>query len=254
MSLNDGLREAFRREAQVLDGVDVDAYRQFDQDPLEPIIGLGPRDAPVGVFGRDPGKQEVKWGEPFIGSGGQKVREGLYLAMYGEPLPDFEASREVGRHIFWANTVPYKPTGNKAWSMAVKKRFQPLMAELMVTHWQGREVITLGREAFLWFGIHQPREVRQALEDFWGREDRFETRHTTTLTLNDGREATFELAPLPHPSPLNQAWFKRFPGLLKARLEQLGVARRVAECKGLIRTIGHAPTAQKDDRNGAEQE
>ena len=91
MQLNDTLREAFRHEAQTLDGIDIEAYRHFDKDPCEPIIGLGPRDAPVGFFGRDPGRQEVKWGEPFIGSGGQKVREGLYRHLYGEPLPDFEA-------------------------------------------------------------------------------------------------------------------------------------------------------------------
>ncbi|EPC01968.1 hypothetical protein L861_20160 [Litchfieldella anticariensis FP35 = DSM 16096] len=225
MSLDDTLRQAFRREARMLDGIDVDTYRQFDRDPFEPIIGLGPRDAPVGFFGRDPGKQEVKWGEPFIGSGGQKVRQGLYLALQGEPMPDFEASREVGRHVFWANTVPYKPVGNKAWPMSVKKRFQPLMAELLVGCWQGRKVITLGREVFLWFGINQPRKVRQALDEYWRREDRFEASHTTTLALEDGRKATFELAPLPHPSPLNQIWFKRFPQLLKVRLEQLGMGK-----------------------------
>ncbi len=228
MTLDASLHNAFRHEAEATQGIDTASYAEFERDPLEPIIGLGPRDAPVGFFGRDPGKQEVRWAEPFIGSGGQKVRQGLYRTMYGEPMPDFDASREVGRHVFWANTVPYKPIGNKAWSMAVKKRFQPLVAEMLMTHWQGRELITLGREAFLWFGIHQSRDVRQALEAFWQRDDRFEACHTTTLCLEDGREATFELAPLPHPSPLNQAWFKRFPELLQARLEQLGVARCLA--------------------------
>lgn len=227
MQLNDELKAAFRREAQALEGIDVEAYRHFDKDPCEPIIGLGPSDAPVGFFGRDPGRQEVKWGEPFIGSGGQKVREGLYHTIHGRSLPDFEASREIGRHVFWANTVPYKPSGNKAWSMAVKKRFQPLMAEVLINHWQGRELITLGREAFLWFGINQSREIRQALEAFWAREDRFEASHTTTLALEDGREADFRLAPLPHPSPLNQTWYKRFPDLLEARLDALGVAGKL---------------------------
>lgn len=228
MRLSDPLREAFRAQARELDGIDAETYRAFDKDPREPIIGLGPRDAPLGFFGRDPGRQEVKWGEPFIGSGGQKVREGLYRALHGAPMPDFAASREVGRQVFWANTVPYKPSGNKAWSMAVKKRFQPLMAELLIDQWQGRELITLGREAFLWFGINQPREVRQALEAFWRREDRFEASHATPLALPDGREATFCLAPLPHPSPLNATWFKRFPGLLEARLAAFDAAARVA--------------------------
>ncbi|TDX31483.1 uracil-DNA glycosylase [Modicisalibacter xianhensis] len=225
MPLDESLHAAFRREAeQQLDGVDLAAYEKHGRDPHEPIIGLGPRDAPIGFFGRDPGEQEVRWGEPFIGAGGQKVREGLYRAIHGTALPDFEASREIGRLAFWANTVPYKPIGNKAWSMAVKKRFQPLMAQVLIDQWQGRELITLGREAFLWFGINQPKAVRQELEDFWKREDRFEESHTTTLVLEDGREAEFRLAPLPHPSPLNQTWFKRFPGLLEARLEAMGGA------------------------------
>nr|WP_299243390.1 uracil-DNA glycosylase family protein [uncultured Halomonas sp.] len=229
MQLSDTLRRAFRREAEKLEGVDLEVYRQFDKDPLEPVIGLGPKDAPIGIFGRDPGRQEIKHGVPFIGSGGQKVRGPLFEALHGEPLPDFEASLEVGRHVFWANTVPYKPTGNKAWSMAVKKRFQPLMAELLITHWHGRTLITLGREAFLWFGINQPKEVRQALEAFWKREDRFESVHSTPLTLESGEQAIFDLAPLPHPSPLNQTWYKRFPGLFDARLTELNVVGRLLE-------------------------
>ncbi|KXS37826.1 MAG: hypothetical protein AWU55_1924 [Halomonadaceae bacterium T82-2] len=227
MQLDETLHAAFRREAAELDGVDVAAYEKYGRDPCEPIIGLGPREAPVGFFGRDPGEQEVRWGEPFIGAGGQKVREGLYRAIHGAALPDFEASREVGRLAFWANTVPYKPTGNKAWPMAVKRRFQPLMAAVLVDHWQGRELITLGREAFLWFGINQPRETRQALEAFWKRDDRFESHHDTTLTLENGHAATFRLYPLPHPSPLNQTWYRRFPALLAARLEALDAARRL---------------------------
>jgi len=221
MALEATLHAALRREAQALEGIDEQVYRDFERDPCEPIIGLGPREARVGIVGRDPGRQEVKWGEPFIGSGGQKVREGLYRALHGEPMPDFEASREIGRHVFWANTVPYKPQGNKAWSMAVKKRFQPLVARLLICEWQGRELVTLGREAFLWFAINQPREVRQDLERFWKRDDRFSASHETLLVDGEGHEARFRLHPLPHPSPLNQAWFKRFPSLLASRLESL---------------------------------
>lgn len=221
VTLPAALRDAFRREADTLDGIDRDVYLTNRRDPLEPIIGLGPRDAPVGIFGRDPGRQEVVHGAPFVGSGGQKVRAGLYEHLHGEALPDFEASLAVGQHYFWANTVPYKPIGNKAWSMAVKKRFQPLMAELLIGHWRGRTLITLGREAFLWFAIGQSREIKRELEAFWAREDRFEALHTTILSLPDGRSAEFQLAPLPHPSPLNQTWYKRFPALLDARLAAL---------------------------------
>ncbi|MDP9899212.1 hypothetical protein [Variovorax ginsengisoli] len=54
--------------------------------------------------------------------------------------------------------------------MAVKRRFQPLMADLLMNTWQShggeRTVIALGREAFLWFGIAQTAEVRWALDAF----------------------------------------------------------------------------------------
>jgi len=223
VTLADAQRLAFRRLAADLPGIDTEVYAAFGKDPLEPVIGLGDPWVRVGFFGRDPGRDEVQHGMPFIGAGGQKVRTALYQHLYGAPMPDFAASVAVGRHFFWANTVPYKPIGNKAWSMAVKKRFQPLMAQLLIEAWHGREVITLGREAFLWFGINQPREVRTALETFWGREDRFESSLEVPLAAAGDGNRTLRLHPLPHPSPLNATWYKRFPDLLAARLRQLEV-------------------------------
>ena len=120
------LRQALRDLAADTDGIDTAIYATYDRDPLEPIIGLGDADAPLCFFGRDPGREEVRHGEPFIGAGGQIVRRVLYRHLNGAEMPDFEAGRALGRHYFWINTVPYKPIGNKAWSMAVKRRFQPL--------------------------------------------------------------------------------------------------------------------------------
>ncbi len=87
--------------------------------------------------------------------------------------------------------------------------------------WHGRQIVTLGREAFFWFGIDQPRAERQRLEAFWQREERFSASLDIELQDAQGRSRTFSLHPLPHPSPLNQTWFKRFPELLEARLRQL---------------------------------
>ncbi|WP_440997179.1 uracil-DNA glycosylase family protein [Arhodomonas sp. SL1] len=221
MTLDEPTRARFREAAASLEGIDHAAYEAVGRDPLEPIIGLGPADAPVGLFGRDPGREEVRHGIPFIGSGGQKVREVLHRHHRGSELPGFDASVAVGRHYFWANTVPYKPAGNRAWSMAVKRRFHPLMADLLVHHWRGRTLITLGREAFLWFGIGRSREERRELEGFWQRDDRFSACCEATLATPDGGSARFRLCPLPHPSPLNATWYRRFPGLLQARLQQL---------------------------------
>lgn len=214
-------RRAFRQLASYTDGIDEPVYQALGKDPLEPIIGLGPVDAPIAFFGRDPGRDEVRYGEPFIGSGGQLVRRGLYRHLHGADMPDFEASRSVGEGYFWMNTVPYKPVGNRAWSMAVKRRFHPLMCQLLVDNWQGRDIITLGREAFLWFGLGQPREARQQLEVFWGRDDRFSAHCDIELATERGGTRRFRLHPLPHPSPLNMVWFKRFPALLEARLQQV---------------------------------
>lgn len=213
----------FRKQAQQIDGIDVDVYEEFNRDPLAPIIGLGDVHLRVGLFGRDPGREEVRHGEPFIGTGGQKVRQALYQHLYGQPLPNFQASREVGRAFFWANTVPYKPVGNKAWSMAVKKRFQPLMAELLAADWHGSDIITLGREAFLWFGIGQLKPARDRLAEFWRRDDRFTSSISVVIGVEGGVQREIRLHPLPHPSPLNATWYKHFPGLLSARLTQLDV-------------------------------
>ena len=84
-------------------------------------------------------------------------------------------------------------------------------------------LITLGREAFFWFGIDQSKEVRARLAAFWQRDDRFETHCEVMLGDSRGNTRSFTLYPLPHPSPLNQTWYRRFPGLLKQRLEQVGL-------------------------------
>ncbi|MGM0595017.1 MAG: uracil-DNA glycosylase family protein [Pseudomonadota bacterium] len=214
-------REALRTLAETLPGIDREVYQNFQRDWREPVIGMGAADAPIAFFGRDPGRDEVQHQMPFIGAGGQKVRRAIYEHRHHRPLPDFDASVAVGRDFFWANTVPYKPLGNKAWSMKVKKQFQPLVADLLLNDWNGEAIITLGREAFLWFAINREREVKQQLETFWAREDRFESFTEVEIRDARGHGRAVKLYPLPHPSPLNATWYKRFPELLKRRLAQL---------------------------------
>ncbi|MFT4046555.1 MAG: uracil-DNA glycosylase family protein [Solimonas sp.] len=214
-------RHAFRALAAATPGIDAEVYARFDRDPLEPIVAHGDPHAKLGFFGRDPGRDEVKHQEPFIGAGGQLVRRALYEHRHGKPPPDFAASRETGRHYFWANTVPYKPLGNKAWSNPVKKRFQPLMAQVLVDDWHGSDLIVLGREAFFWFGLNADQAVARRLEAFWVRDDRYERSITVTVRSPSGASRDITLHPLPHPSPLNATWYGRFPGLLAARLKML---------------------------------
>jgi len=214
--------DPFRVLARGLDKIDVEVYGQFKKDPFTPIIGLGDSTARICIFGRDPGRQEVEYQMPFIGAGGQKVRRELYQMRHGMELPDFNASVEIGSTVFWANTVPYKPIGNKAWSEKVKKTFKPLMSQVLLKCWSGTKVITLGREAFLWFAIGLDKSEKSRVKTFWADPARFEESFTILLTTSDGAERELEIFPLPHPSPLNATWYKKFPGLLRSRLLQTG--------------------------------
>ena len=211
------LRDALRAEAQKGEmNTDFEVYRQYELDPTEPILlGSGSLSARVGLFGRDPGRTEVELREPFIGKGGQHIRTGLHRALHGVDCPDLDASIEVGKRIFWGYTVPYKPLGNKAWSMGVKRRFAPIVEQLLVDYWEGDQLLTCGRVAFFWFGIAD-KGLKGALETHWARPDRFESSLTIAL---GGKDIT--LHPLPHPSPLNARWYKLFPELIDRRLEQL---------------------------------
>lgn len=207
---------ALARAASPPMAIDRAAYAEAGLDPFTPIVlGSGSLSARLGVIGRDPGRTEVLRGEPFIGAGGRKLRDGLHRALFGGDCPDEAAAVQAGRSVFWANTVPFKPVGNKAWSAPVLRRFAPAMGRLVLELWQGEDLLTCGNGAFDWIGLVEP-ALRPRLEAFWARPDRYEA--SLELQLPGKR---LRLHPLPHPSPLNAMWFKRFPALLDARLAAL---------------------------------
>lgn len=216
-------QQAFRALAAGLDRIDLDVYRAAGRDPLEPVLGEGDPEARVCMFGRDPGRHEVVHGFPFIGAGGQKVRVGLHKALFGTPMPDFAASVQAGRYVFWANMVPYKPIENKVWAPKTRAAFAPVVRDLLVHGWNGDSVLALGREAFFWFGTDKA--TTALLTAHWARDDRFSTGVSVTVTAPDGASRTLDVYPLPHPSPLNATWGPRFPGLLADRLAALGWGR-----------------------------
>lgn len=215
------LMERFQSASEGLAGRDEAVYEAAGRQPTEPIFGLGPADARIAFFGRDPGRDEIHVGVPFIGAGGRQVRRVLFQRHHGGEMNGTRDALAAGAPYFWANTVPYKPLGNKAWPMAVKRRFQPLVADVLLELWNGSDVITLGREAFFWFGLGQTAAAREQLQQYWQREDRFEQSLCLDYRGPDGTLRRLTLHPLPHPSPLNATWFKHFPGLLAARLDRL---------------------------------
>lgn len=191
--------------------IDAATYEAAGRDPLQPLLCGGASAARLAFFGRDPGRDEVRWMEPLIGASGRLVRDGVHQALFGRPTTSFEELRRVSESVFFSNTVPYKPVGNKPWPDAVVERFRPITAEVLARVWTGEHLITLGNVAFLWFGA--PAEAH------WAREDRYER----PLVVEWPRRMT--LHPLPHPSPANARWHAKFPAMLAARLAEIGVQR-----------------------------
>jgi uracil-DNA glycosylase len=212
----DQLLDAIRREAlRAAFPIDEPVYERAGKDPKQPILYAGTLDAPVCVFGRDLGKDEVAEGQPLVGAAGRLVRQGLCRA-FGVTPPKSDKKLEAALALaLLTNTVPYKPPGNKAYAESVKERFRPFVAELLTAHWKGGRVISLGTEAFDWFARYAD---PGAAAEFWAREDRYEADLPCTLVAGTARKPIV-LAPLPHPSPLNQRWYAKFPDLLARRLE-----------------------------------
>jgi uracil-DNA glycosylase len=217
------LSEAIRKEAERAEfPVDVAVYERAGKSPSEPILFAGSLEAPVCVFGRDLGKDEVAHGQPLIGTGGRLVRVGVCEAAFGKTPPKSDKTLEsVLERVLLTNTVPYKPPGNKAYPESVKERFRPFVAELLAVHWKGEHLITLGTEAFQWFARYAK---PGAAEGLWGREDRYDSTLACDLEVEAGDRVVrkaIQVFPLPHPSPLNTRWYGQFPALLASRLEPL---------------------------------
>jgi uracil-DNA glycosylase family 4 len=189
--------------ASTLEGIDVDCYARHGQDQTKPVIGLGRVDARWCFVGRDPGEQEVRLQTPFIGDSGQKIRA---------VMADCDVRAD---DVYWMNTVPFKPIGNKAWPVGVRRQCRPALLELLAG-WQGSAVITFGEAAFRWFGLGDAAD-RLVIDRFWGRTDKYEAILPISIELG-GVERRLILHPVPHPSRANAAWVNRFPALLAARL------------------------------------
>jgi uracil-DNA glycosylase len=200
--------------------VDRAVYERVGRDPMVPVAYAGAFDARVCSFGRDPGRDEIRFAQPQVGAAGRLVREGVLEALGQAPAPGDRLLEAALPHVFLSNTVPYKPPGNKAYPDRVKERFRPFIARLLGCYWKGDVVLTLGTEAFDWFARYgEP----GAAAEFWKREDRYEAEFPCLLTAEgDGETVSrpLTICPLPHPSPLNQRWLPLFPGLLRMRLEK----------------------------------
>lgn len=202
--------------------IDEPVYQAAGLDPKMPILYGGNLESQLCFFARDLGKDEVLVQQPLYGAAGRLVRQGLYRVLFQkEPSSNTDLLGVLDR-VLLTNTVPYKPPGNKAYSEAVKKRFRPFLERLLVFHWQGSRIITLGNEAFKWFSPYAP---KGAAAKFFEGSDRYTSNLPITLTAQDEQgkrhERPLTLLPLPHPSPLNQQYYAQFPQLLQQRLTSI---------------------------------
>jgi uracil-DNA glycosylase len=216
-----------RIEAEARKGdisLDLPVYAAAGRDAFRPVLFAGSLSASLAVMGRDLGAKEVKHGEPLIGDAGRRVRSAIYEAATGATPPPSDIHLPLAMaHVLLTNTVPYKPIGNKAYPVSVKERFRPFIEELLVFHWRGDRIITLGTEAFKWYS---PYAESGGAEAFWARKDRYEADFTCELrATRDGvvHVKAVTVGPLPHPSPLNRAHWAAFPDMLKRRLERIGL-------------------------------
>lgn len=202
--------------------IDTPVYEAAGKDPTLPILYGGNLASKLCFFARDLGKDEVHAGQPLYGAAGILVRQGIYRAIYDKETRDKTELLAVLKRVLLTNTMPYKPPGNKAYSAAVKKRFRPFMEQLLVLHWQGNSIITLGNEAFKWFA---PYGAKGDLTKFFERSDRYTASLQINLQASDseGNEHSRQvtLFPLPHPSPLNQQYYAQFPQMLQQRLSDV---------------------------------
>ncbi len=214
------LIQAVQQEAEREDfPIDVPVYQAAKLAPTTPILYAGNLRSKLCFFGRDLGRDEVHGRQPLYGAAGTLVRQGFYWAVHKKRSNDKQILATVCDRLLLTNTVPYKPPGNKAYSMEVKHRFRPFIERLLVLHWQGHQIISLGTEAFKWF---EPYGRRGEVNGFFRRGDRFESALNVTLTATDNQglehQKVVTLMPLPHPSPLNQRYYAKFPQMLQDRL------------------------------------
>jgi uracil-DNA glycosylase family 4 len=201
--------------------IDIPIYQTSGKDPYQPILYTGNLKSHICFFGRDLGRDEVFAGQPLIGAAGTLVREGFYRAMYHKQAKNKQELQAICDRVLLTNTVPYKPPGNKAYATEVKERFRPFVERLLAIHWQGHQIITLGTEAFKWFA---PYGGKGEVIKFFQRSDRFSAKLNITLHATDESGLQYQrpvtLLPLPHPSPLNQQYYEKFPQMLQQRLNE----------------------------------
>ncbi len=200
--------------------LDHSVYEKLGRDPLEPLLFSGNPKAGLAILGRDPGKDEIKLQTPLIGAAGKTLRKGLFEYFVGGEPKDIADYRKVEDHVFFVNTVPYKPKGNLPWAKSLQDALAPEISKLLVEYWRGDVLFCLGTQAWNWFSLNMMKEPVAVAST----EELFSKEFSVALTRPGAQgksQKQIRVFVLPHPSPLNIRWKKRFPEILKSRLKEI---------------------------------
>ena len=202
---------ALRAIGASLPGRDLDAYTAADLSPDTPVFGLGPRDAAFAVLGRDPGRDELIHRTGFIGASGRKLRDPLVARWLGNTHPTLDDRLRVGERVYWVNTVPFKPVGNKAWPESVRAACAPWVKAVLLHGTDAKDVLAFGQQAVQWFGEAATAHLARG-DGAWGT--------SFPHTLSDAAATRrVRVWAMPHPSPLNVRWARAFPDLYQRVLD-----------------------------------
>jgi uracil-DNA glycosylase len=192
--------------------VDRAVYAEARRDAAAPIWFAGSLRARVCIVGRDLGREEVLLGQPLVGRAGRAVRLAVLRSAGGAPRQDDVRLDAALSHVLLTNLVPYKPKGNLPFTRRIREGFRPFMERLLVCHFKGNAIVTLGRDAFFF----APYGDRERFERCWRRDARRALEIVVRIPgLCGGRRVARRLTvvSLPHPSPANTRWAARFPEL-----------------------------------------
>ncbi|MBK6581225.1 MAG: hypothetical protein IPG17_34735 [Sandaracinaceae bacterium] len=136
--------------ADTLDrAIDAPVYEEAGRSVCDPtVLGSGSLDAPLGFFGRDPGRDEVLQNEPFIGRGGRLVRDALHRRARAVGLSLTIATRSRSVRGVLGEHRAFKPTDNKqGLERGRQALLRPLVATTIAELWRVTPS-SLGNDAF----------------------------------------------------------------------------------------------------------
>lgn len=218
MTRDAAIIERFRAVARASDYIDEASYTACGRDPTEPMLESNASQAKVCVLGREPGIKEVGERRSFTGHAGQRIRE-IVDDFALETAGGF--SDPIAPTCLLHNAVPYRTVAKPACCADAMRAFHSRTLEFLSSSWHGRDVITVGPEAFFWFAINQPAAARQRLEKFWAKGAvRYVISIECRIDTSDVQKR-FILHPLPHPSRRNARWYSSFPILMRCRLDDI---------------------------------